>query len=448
MRKWFRFALLAVLAVLPSLGCEPGPERYYVRDKDNRIVLYHGVSVSNSSKDAPRLLPWHTKQDFARLRDWGFNLVRYLVFWEAIEPVEGQFDEAYIAATIERIRWLEELGIDVLIDVHQDLYARKFGGNGFPAWTIHDFGLPFHPHARWNVNYLEPAVMAAYLNFWSSSSLKGKYIAMLEHLLSRLDGLPNVVGLDIINEPSLGLDFDLERRFLSSFYQDVLAMRNAKHFRIGLYFEPLMFTSAGVPTRLTFQPGANCVYAPHYYDPLCHEGAPYTLWARLWMNLIVKSRVKDAQRFRTPMCFGEFGIGQNVDGYLRYLSDFLGLMDRYHISWIYYSYDKSSDEAFGVLQNPETENPQMTKLVRLYPQRIAGRNPVIRYRERCFDLSYDPVDTSAPTVVFIPRSFEGVQITFNGKPVDFDAKVHLLQVRNSGKTKQTIQIRWQSEKTS
>ncbi|MCX5757758.1 MAG: cellulase family glycosylhydrolase, partial [Candidatus Hydrogenedentes bacterium] len=190
------FVVVTAVLVLLRASREPGPERFYLRDKDNRIVLYHGINVSNYAKTAPDFLSWHTKDDYARLREWGFNCVRYLVFWEAVEPKEGVYDEAYIDATIERIRWMEELGIDVMLDFHQDLYARKFTGNGFPNWAVQDDGIPFHPRSRWNLNYFEKAVIRSYTNFWASRALQAKYIAMLEHFVRRLDVLPNLAGVD------------------------------------------------------------------------------------------------------------------------------------------------------------------------------------------------------------------------------------------------------------
>jgi endoglycosylceramidase len=425
-------------------GCAPVPVRNYIRDEHSRIVLYHGVNVCNYSKTAPDFLPWHTREDFARLRDWGFNLVRYEVFWEAMEPTEGQWNEAYLDATIERIRWLAEFGIDVVIDVHQDLFARKFGGNGFPAWAIEDSGIPFHRREPWNLNYLEPAVLASYTHFWRNNHLKAKYVAMLEHLLQRVDGEPNVVGVDVMNEPFPGLTFEFESTVLSPFYQDVLDMWTRNHFRSRLFFEPMMFTSAGIQTTLTFAPDTRCVYVPHYYDPLCHEGAPYTFRARLWMCLAMAQRVTEARQFGTPLLIGEFGIAPNVNGYQGFLSDFLDLADGCHVGWTYYSYDKSNEESFGILDEMGRENENLRRLVRVYPQRIAGNNPGFHYRDGYFSLSYDMIDTPAPTVVFVPRHLSGVQVFVNDRQIEFDPQTGCLQVRNeSGPGKrQTITIHW------
>ena len=433
-----------LLAAGLNLGCEPGPERFYFHDTDGRIVIYHGINVCNAAKTAPDFLPWHTKEDFARLRDWGFNAVRYLVFWEAIEPVEGHYDEAYLDKTLERLRWLDELGIDVVVDVHQDVYARKFTGNGFPPWAIHDGGIAFHARQPWNVNYLEPAVLVSYTYFWNSEYLKAKYIAMLEHLLKRVGGLPNVVGVDVMNEPFPALDFSFEADVLSPFYEDIQSMWQKNGFKPRMFFEAFMFNSTGLPVGLTFKPDANCVYAPHYYDPLCHEGASYGSRAKFWLETTLRRRVTESQRFATPMLVGEFGIAPDVPGYLDFLSDFMKQMDRYHISWTYYSYDRAGAESFGVLDDQGNETAHLTQLVRIYPQRIAGCNPKTVYGERSFELSYEAIDTTAPTVVFIPRTLTGVQVFVNGQRTELAARTSRIEMHNAGcaGAKQSIRVQW------
>ncbi len=435
--------LIAVAAC--RLNREPGPVRSHLRDKDNRIVLYHGVNISNQAKSAPDFLSWHTKADYALLRQWGFNCVRYLVFWEAVEPKEGVYDEAYINATLERIRWMEELGIDVILDFHQDLYARKFTGNGFPEWTVHDDGIPFHPQSRWNLNYFEKAVIRSYENFWGSRTLRGQYVAMLEHVVRRMEGLPNVAGVDIMNEPFPEPRLTFESTTLSSFYDEIQAMWRRNNFKTRLCFEPMIYNSGGLPTCLTFKPDDNCVFAPHYYDPFCHEGVGYSRFSKLWMQMWVRQRVRDAQAFGTPMLYGEFGIAASTPGYLAYLSDFLNLLDRYQASWTYYSYDKSGDESFGIVDDLGRDKMNLYVLVRVYPQRIAGDDPVFQQGERRFDLTYRANAATAPTMVFVPPRLGGVKAVFNNHDVSLDPVSHLVSVKNEGGegARQTLHIEWQ-----
>lgn len=432
-------ALVGLIAA--GCGCGPDLVQNHFRDADNRIVIYHGVNVCNYSKYAADFLPWQTKDDFARLREWGFNLVRYLVFWEAIEPEEGVYDDAYIEATVQRIRWLEELGIDVLIDFHQDLYCRKYGGNGFPVWTANDEGIPFTPRTPWNLNYLEPAVIACYRNFWNNDALKAKYVAAIRYMLECVDALPNVIGVDVMNEPFPDSILGFESGNLSRLYEDVLAMRNEAGFKARVFFEPFIFNSAGLRTGLTFRPDANCASAPHYYDPLCHEGFPYDLRAEVWLERVLRMRVKEANRFETPLLFGEFGVSPEVDNYLDYLSDWVSLTDRYQASWTYYSFDKASDEGFGIIDEEGNERAHLTRLVHVYPQRIAGEDPEFEYGTNEFNLSYDPIGTSEPTVIFIPRWIREVQAWVNDVEFPVTPGKQYLSVSNEDTAGNRMRVR-------
>lgn len=444
MAHFTRLMILLVIVAAALAGCDPGPHRVYIRDADNRIVIHHGVNASNTAKAAPDHLPWQTREDFARLRDWGFNLVRYTVFWEGVEPEQGVYDEAYLDATVERIGWLEELGIDVLVDFHQDLYSRRFGGNGFPDWSIHDGGFEFTPRQPWSLNYFEPAVIASYTAFWRSDALRQAYIDMLAHMLERIEGLPNVIGLDIMNEPFPGLACPFESGVLSRFYEEVLAMRHVRGFTTPLYFEPMIYTSGGLRSKLRFKPDAHCVYAPHYYDPLCHEGFAYDARARWMMRAILQRRVREARRFDVPMTLCEWGMS-SIDGYLDYLKDFTDLADEYGFGWAYWSYDTENHSAFGLLDGAGNPRPHLTRLVRVYPQRIAGDNPKWGTDGHVFTLSYKANESTAPTVIFVPPALTGVQATHNEALLDFTDGQRILTVANDGGlgANQFIRVTWE-----
>lgn len=50
--------------------------------------------------------------------DWGFNLVRLGVMWEAVERTEGVFDMEYLAEVNELINTLGAAGIYTMVDMH------------------------------------------------------------------------------------------------------------------------------------------------------------------------------------------------------------------------------------------------------------------------------------------------------------------------------------------
>lgn len=77
------------------------------------------------------------------LRSGGFNIVRFLLMWKAIEPLpNSNLDELllegkqYLTFVKEIIDWLYSKGLFVIIDFHQDLAHEIYGGDGFLDWAL------------------------------------------------------------------------------------------------------------------------------------------------------------------------------------------------------------------------------------------------------------------------------------------------------------------------
>ena len=459
-------ALAAILFVsCASLKTKP------ILDSQGRITIYHGINVANNAKHSEGHLPWQTKEDLVKLKSWGFNLVRYLVFWEALEPTEGNIDMDYIGKTKERLQWLQELGIDVIIDIHQDVYGPKLTGNGFPEWATNDEGIPFTEQQPWNANYLEPAVIAAYKNFWNSDPWKKRYVEIVQIVFTNFaDPFDNVLGVDIMNEPFpiISPDFvkaikdkkitevkvkylkeiaNFERNYLDKLYEDVSAnVKTQKKF----FFEPVIYTSSGIPSRLKFKPGSNWVYYPHYYDPFCHENKPYGEANEKLMEASSIIKVIEAsKRFKTPILYGEWGIGQKVGNFEKYITDFCNLADKFNYGWTYYCYDPG--HPFSPIDADKKETPQLKALMRPYPQKISGTNPKFSLEGNVFELTYNADSTDKePTVIFVPGNYyktmlsDTEQCTFK-----VETEGHYLNENNYityyndiSKKKQTIKITW------
>ncbi len=406
-------------------------------DAQNRIVVYHGVNVSNHAKSARDFVPEWSYDDYKKLHDHGFNMVRYLVFWEGIEPERGRVNHEYLTKTLTRIDWLAEIGFDVVIDLHQDLFARRFKGNGFPDWIVNDGGAPFHPQVPWFRNYLEPAVQNAFSHFWQSKEDQAAYIQIVRLLLESLDDRPNVIGLDIMNEPWPDRLFGFEAGPLTDFYSAVASMHQERGFRIPLYFSPMLPTNAGFNSSLRMAPTAGSIYAFHYYDPAVDMGGSYGLLNKFWMRRTIRQRVREAARMNIPAIAGEFGIQTNTPGFSHHLKDFMNVTEDYGIGWAYWSYDKGS---FGFLKNDGSPGPAMEILTKPYAQRIAGREPKIRRGENFFEISYQPLTTKAPTLVFIPSDLKNVSI--NGEPQLSDhGPIFKYWNQKSGETER-VRVQW------
>jgi len=436
------------LSYLKKLFWKPEKNKtIFLRDKLGRIAIYRGLNVSNYSKYSSDFLPWQTKEDFARLKDWGFNIVRYMVFWHAVERVKGTYDDQYIANTVERIRWLQELGINVIIDFHQDLYCAKYSGLGFPEWAANDGGISFTRKHPWNLNYFEPAVVAALNNFWRSNDLQTAYINMLSYFISRVDEFDNVVGIDVLNEPFLGTIPDFEENVLTDFYQRIQVMMNENNFKSELFFEPEIYTSGGIPSSLEFRPDRDCTFYPHYYDPFCHENSAYSKLNKWLLKRALSIKEREAQVYRVPLMIGEFGISPKVRGYLDYLNDFVRLTNESLTGWTYYTYDKTNWSDFGVINPDGSETDKLKALVSLYPQKIAGSNPAVEYGagnrgEKYFVLKYDTSDVereTGTTEIFIPKR---TGVTINGVHVPDGMSGWVYNYKNQNSPNQYIKITW------
>lgn len=116
------------------------------KDPQNREITLRGINVAGDSKcpkvpDVPssyvsdnfydadnvsfvgRPFPLEEAHEhFGRLRKWGFNTIRYVFTWEAIEHAgPGIYDEEWIAFTIEVLRIAKQYGFYVFMDPHQDV---------------------------------------------------------------------------------------------------------------------------------------------------------------------------------------------------------------------------------------------------------------------------------------------------------------------------------------
>ena len=161
-----------------------------------------------------------------RLAHWGFNVLRLLVTWEAIEHRgPGQYDETYLDYVRAVVKKAREHGLLVFIDPHQDVWSRWTGGDGAPFWCFEWAGLEPSRFVEaeavaldaldWPANYERAPVATMWTLFYGGDTfcpeLKGVQTRLQDHyinavcaLAERLAGLDNVIGYDTLNEPNGG----------------------------------------------------------------------------------------------------------------------------------------------------------------------------------------------------------------------------------------------------
>lgn len=233
----------------------------YFKDEQGRILLLRGINLGGSTKvpSTPngasyirdgffdhrtvsfvgRPFPLEEADEhYTRLKTWGFNFLRFLITWEAVEHAgPGQYDTAYLDYLYAVVQKAAEYGFDVFIDPHQDVWSRWTGGDGAPGWTLEAVGFdltkldaagaaithqmhgdPF-PRMVWPTNYGKLGAATMFTLFFAGQTfapdlkidgvniqeyLQSHYLNAMRQVARRLHGLPNVVGWDAINEPGSG----------------------------------------------------------------------------------------------------------------------------------------------------------------------------------------------------------------------------------------------------
>lgn len=94
-------------------------------------LLLHGINVSNKSPQEGYVGKLNS-DDYAAIRSWGMNCIRFTIFWDGLEPQPGHLDAAYLERIAQQVAWAKTQGLYVLLDMHQDLYSVKFS-DGAPG---------------------------------------------------------------------------------------------------------------------------------------------------------------------------------------------------------------------------------------------------------------------------------------------------------------------------
>ena len=239
-------------------------------DEAGREVILRGVNLGGDCKVPHPAGGTHVPSDFAdhrevsfvgrpfpleeadehlgRLRGWGFNGLRLLTTWEAVEHAgPGRYDAAYLDYFAKVCRRAGDHGLWVFVDFHQDVWSRMTGGDGAPGWTFEALGLDFarfdaadaalvmqhrydygspiarqedrYPMMSWGRNYQMPANGICWTAFFAGRAftpqwridgrnvqdlLQGAYLGAMRAVAEAVKDQPHVIGFDTLNEPGRG----------------------------------------------------------------------------------------------------------------------------------------------------------------------------------------------------------------------------------------------------
>ncbi|EGW31159.1 uncharacterized protein SPAPADRAFT_73009 [Spathaspora passalidarum NRRL Y-27907] len=216
-------------------------------ESDN--IFFDGDNVSFVGRPFPIS---EAREYFQRIKSWGYNTIRYLLTWEAIEHKgPGIYDEDFVDYTIEMLEIIGEIGgLYVFLEIHQDVWSRFSGGSGAPMWTLYAAGLQpkrftateaaiFHNESRfrdstdtyhkmlWTSNYNRLASLVMFTMFFAGKDyfpnliindlniqdyLQQHYLNAVQHVwsavakkLPQLISNGTILGFESMNEPNYGL---------------------------------------------------------------------------------------------------------------------------------------------------------------------------------------------------------------------------------------------------
>ena len=390
-----------------------------IHDSYGRTVILHGLNTSSGAKGGPLYQPWIQEKDVAREQtEFGFNCVRYLIFWCAIEPKRDSFDDAYLQKVKQRVEWYTSRHIYVILDMHQDVYGEGVGGDGAPAWaSAHTIIQNLIPDKwPWWMQNLEPKVIRSYVQFFTykkHKDLQQHYIASWQRVARLFHDNPYVLGYDLMNEPHGGrvvktLAGGFERRQLSKFYKRLIPAIRSVDTTKYIVFEPRSFgvnfgMKAHLPKVTDTKAGASrIVYSPHCYPKFVDIGGDYTEKYRKELNHWYLMREKEQVMHQSPMLLGEFGLSPSKKGFDTFLRDLNRQADSIHMSWTYWSNDLGG---WSPLNSDRSPSPILWELMRVYPQATAGQLVSFNFDQaaRRFQMEYvSDASISQPTEITIP----------------------------------------------
>ncbi|MEK3889988.1 glycoside hydrolase family 5 protein [Bacillus sp. FSL K6-3431] len=174
-----------------------------------RQVLLHGINMVCKDAKQNYIGDWG-EDDFKKIQSWGFNVIRFGVIWDGLEPEPGSYNDSYIEELRHLIQLAHKKNLYIILDMHQDLYSSVYA-SGAPYWATFTDGETYEPGHVWSDAYLfNGAVHRAFDHFWSNTpapdeiGIQDHFVQAWGYLVEKLHNEPNIIGYDIINEPFVG----------------------------------------------------------------------------------------------------------------------------------------------------------------------------------------------------------------------------------------------------
>ena len=369
-------------------------------DTRGRVVILHGFNMV--WKNAPYIpadnAAGFTADDADWLAEHGFNAVRLGVLFAGVMPTRQKIDAAYLAKVDRIVRLLADRGIYVLLDFHQDLFAARYQGEGFPDWATQPVQMDKLTHAGFPFNYFAAPVGDAFDRLWNNADrLQDAYRDAWSAVAARWSAQDHLMGYDLLNEPWPGTRWPLcaeaagcarfEQVKLQALYTHVVdGIRGADDHNI-VWLEPQVLFDFGAASHLGEEPVADRQLGLSWHDYCLPKtvlqaaglkGMPARCTA-LEQHVFTNAGAASA-RLGSASLMSEFGASDDTFDIARVAE----LADQNAVGWMYWSYKDWGDpttqangtRAQGMFANDadlrSVKAQKLAALERPYPQAIAG----------------------------------------------------------------------------
>jgi endoglycosylceramidase len=427
-------AIAQAALALPALKIENN----HLVDTNDRTVILHGLNEMNKQAPFEPSAIGFDERNIEFLQQNGFNVVRIGVFWTAIEPTPGHYNDAYLANIKQTIDLLAKHNIYTLIDFHQDGFSTKDGfGAGEPTWAALGTGTTYNPGfplsyyggMKYGGHVIGTRLDNDFTKFWQDTYSKAEnegiqeaYINMVKHTVSFFGDTPEIVGYEPMNEPFKGDGWQackksatnpqggcsvFESTQLNQFSTHVSQAIHSINPNTVVWFEPNVSFGLGDPTSIGAINDVNTGFSFHDYDSLS-------------IKTPIQHALSEQQIAHTPLFMTEFGAASSTPNQLTNIAN---VADKDQISWIEWAYTNNPSFKFAHFPGKPAADPReqgivydatkpltgsnvkwdrLKALARPYPEFVAGTDIKYNYNTltHVLTLTYTPL--TGITQIIVP----------------------------------------------
>lgn len=430
--------------------------RYFPRDDQGRAFVMHGFNIKLHGDRLNEVTP----DVLAGMRENGFTVLRLATFWADLEPTQGTWNETYVEDLRRILRDADQIGMKVVLTMHQDSYSTLVGGYGIPDWTTRTDGLVY---ADTPIPCTDAANQRAWHHFYEDTDIQQAQVAAWQKMVAEFKDEPALYGYDLLNEPcgqmNPGDSFNsaltrVEQTQITPMLQRLTNAIRATDTHTWIFLEGAfaLTSSLSGPTALgpVSDPTGRQIYAPHIYDLGMESGADWNPASPFVSNYF--STIGDYGAARgIPTIVFEWGPQQpKLPNAADYVHQVLSGADSAVAGWSAFAWCKALG---GWCQLDSNGNPGagMTDTVQIYPVQVAGRPMKIEgdYAAGVSNVTVDPERAGAtgPTTFYFPlRRFPNGPAVSVDLPSDrwnwtFDKATQEVAVQVLGDDTYTITVR-------